>query len=517
MMSKMSGRQTKFLNDAAGGAAEPVILVPDAVLVNDGSTVPVPGAAIRIDGNRVAEVGEAKSVLDAHPNATVLDLPNTLVMPGLVNAHQHGRGLSDLQQGARDDLLELVIAARISRGPQDCEPLVSLVCAEMLRNGITCTVQANVAFGGDYEAEIRAMLHAYDKAGIRASVCVGAQDQGQIVYPQEDESAVLASLPDELQRLLSARKRRYYAGDGPQTVALMDRLLADYGSHPRIRLLYGPAGPQWLSDEFFKCLVDAASNQGVAFHLHCLETRAQRAALDRMYPEGVLAHLDGLGVLSPRTSLAHCVFLSPEDMDIAAKREITIVHNPGSNLRLHNGAAPVARLNERGVRVAIGTDNRALEHGEDLLKEIRLAQGLARSPEWDGPPPLGLSDLLKMATVNGARAATVADKVGTLQAGMKADLIAISLDRAVGTYLDDDVPILEAVMARAEGRDVRLTMVEGRVLFKDDRLLSIDEAGVRTRARKTAKEARKKIGPRDRYLARVLCDCLRDHYGKLTA
>jgi hypothetical protein len=83
--------------------------------------------------------------------------------------------------------------------------------------------------------------------------------------------------------------------------------------------------------------------------------------------------------------------------------------------------------------------------------------------------------------------------------------------------LDDDVPILEAVMARAEGRDVRLTMVEGRVLFKDDRLLSIDEAGVRTRARKTAKEARKKIGPRDRYLARVLCDCLRDHYGKLTA
>jgi cytosine/adenosine deaminase-related metal-dependent hydrolase len=281
--------------------------------------------------------------------------------------------------------------------------------------------------------------------------------------------------------------------------------------------LYGPAGPQWLSDEFFKCLVDAASNQGVAFHLHCLETRAQRAALDRIYPEGVLAHLDSLGVLSPRTSLAHCVFLSPEDMDIAAKREITIVHNPGSNLRLHNGAAPVARFNERGVRVAIGTDNRALEQGEDLLKEIRLAQGLARSPEWNGPQPLGLSDLLNMATVNGARAATVADEVGTLQVGMKADLIAISLDRVFGAYLDDDVPIMEAVMARADGRDVRLTMVEGRVLFKDDTLLSIDEAGVRARARHTAKESRKKIGKRDRRLARVLCDRLRDHYGKLTA
>lgn len=74
----MSRRRTKSLNDAAGGAAEPVILLPDAVLVNDGSTVPVPGAAIRIDGNRVAEVGEAKGVLDAHPDATLLDLPNSL-------------------------------------------------------------------------------------------------------------------------------------------------------------------------------------------------------------------------------------------------------------------------------------------------------------------------------------------------------------------------------------------------------------------------------------------------------
>jgi cytosine/adenosine deaminase-related metal-dependent hydrolase len=204
-------------------------------------------------------------------------------------------------------------------------------------------------------------------------------------------------------------------------------------------------------------------------------------------------------------------------MDVAAARGITIVHNPGSNLRLHNGAAPVAEFVERGIPVAIGTDNRALEHGEDLLKEIRLAQGLARSPEWDGPPPLGPSDLLAMATVNGARAATAEDEVGTLEAGMKADLIAISLDRAVGAYLDGDVPILEAVLARAEGRDVRLTMVEGRVLFKDGALLSIDEASVRERARLAAEASNKKIKTSDRRLAQILCDHLRDHYQEMTA
>ena len=496
--------------------AESVILLPDAVLVNDGSPDPLPGAAVRIDGNRIAEVGEAKGVLEANPEVTVLELANCLVMPGLVNAHQHGRGLSDLQQGFRDDFLERVIATRIARHPQDCAPSVSLAAAEMLRNGVTCTVQANVTFGNDYETEIRSMLEAYDKAGIRATLCVGAQDQGQIVYPDEDEPAFLGGLPEDLRQRLSQRKRQAYAEDSAQTVALMDRLLADYGNHPRIKLLYGPAGLQWLSDDFFRFLVDAARNQGVGFHLHCLETRAQRTALNRMYPKGALAHLDDLGVLSLQSSLAHCVFLSPEDMDVAAKREITIVHNPGSNLRLHNGTAPVAEFVKRGIRVAIGTDNRALEQGEDLLKEIRLAQVLSRSSDWNGPPPLGISDLLAMATVNGARAATVEDEVGTLEIGMKADLIAVSLDSAFGTFLDGDVPVMEAVLARTEGRDVRLTMVEGRILFKDNVLLSINEADVRERARDAAKASNRKIKTSDRRLAQVLCDRLTEHYTQMT-
>ncbi len=225
-----------------------------------------------------------------------------------------------------------------------------------------------------------------------------------------------------------------------------------------------------------------------------------------------------------RSSFGIWVYFSPKPRRVPSKNSTRrTLATPKLNPDIDRGAENIRSsaldrvFGREGVRVAIGTDNRAPEEGKDLLKEIRLAQGLARSPEWDGPQPLELSDLLNMATVNGARAATVEDEVGTLQAGMKADLIAISLDRAFGAYLDDDVPILEAVMARADGRDVRLTMVEGRVLFRDDALLSIDEAGVRARARHTAEESRKKIGKRDRRLARVLCDHLRDHYGKLTA
>ena len=157
--------------------------------------------------------------------------------------------------------------------------MVALACAEMLRNGVTCTIQANLFFGGeDYESELRSILQTYDESGIRAGVCIGAQDQGWIVYPQVDEPAFLAGLPDDLRDDLSRIPRTAYAGEASSTIDLMDRLLADYHDHPRIRLLYGPGGPQWLSDESFTAMANAAREQGVGFHFHCLETRAQQAA-----------------------------------------------------------------------------------------------------------------------------------------------------------------------------------------------------------------------------------------------
>jgi 5-methylthioadenosine/S-adenosylhomocysteine deaminase len=100
--------------------------------------------------------------------------------------------------------------------------------------------------------------------------------------------------------------------------------------------------------------------------------------LQRIYPEVAMAHLDGLGVPGPQTSLAHCVFLTADDIGLTSCREVTLVRNPGSNLRLHNGAAPLAAFLASGARIAIGTDNRALEESEDLFKEVRLAQALAR-------------------------------------------------------------------------------------------------------------------------------------------
>src|SRR6185295_2685203 len=201
----------------------------------------------------------------------------------------------------------------------------------MLAHGVTTTIHANYTYGtGDYEAEVRASLRAYDEAGIRVTMCIGAMDRGFTVYPPH-EACFLASLPADLSEWLSRPGAQLYAGDAAGTIALMDRLMSDYRDHPRIRLCYGPAGPQWVSDELWRALARDADRRGIGLHLHALESPAQAAAARELYPRGVLAHLADLGAMNSRTTLAHGVWVNDDDIDLIAKTGATVVRNPGCN------------------------------------------------------------------------------------------------------------------------------------------------------------------------------------------
>jgi cytosine/adenosine deaminase-related metal-dependent hydrolase len=184
----------------------------------------------------ILEIGPQEELLVRCPDAQIERLPNCLVMPGLVNAHQHGRGISQIQLGYHDNFLELWIASRRGRGVLDPYPITMLAAANMLAHGVTTTIHANYSYGsGDYEAEVRASLQAYDESGIRTTMCIGAMDRGYTVYPPH-EACFLAGLPDELRIWLTRPDRHPYAGDADATIALMERLLAEYADHPRIRL-----------------------------------------------------------------------------------------------------------------------------------------------------------------------------------------------------------------------------------------------------------------------------------------
>jgi cytosine/adenosine deaminase-related metal-dependent hydrolase len=204
-------------------------------------------------------------------------------------------------------------------------------------------------------------------------------------------------------------------------------------------------------------------------------------------------------------------------MDVLARTGATVVRNAGCNIRMRNGIAPLARYLKHGVRVAVGTDNCAMSDDEDLLGELRLAGNLAREPDWNGPPPPGVDDLLAMATVNGAIAAQVGDEVGTLEPGQRADLAAFSLNRTRQPYLDEDMPVLDAFLARAQGSDAVMTMVNGRIVYRDGRYTDLSMEQLEADAAAIARAARRPADPANVTRTKRFRGHICDHYRKVTA
>jgi 5-methylthioadenosine/S-adenosylhomocysteine deaminase len=480
-----------------------LLLEADYVLQNAASPAISGGAVAVLDG-RIMACGPASELRGTYLAAEIVSLGNACLMPGLINAHQHGRGLSQIQLGFPDDNLEPWIARRRGRAAPDVYALTRLAAVQMIENGVTATLHANYSYGsGDYEAELRAAIQAYDDSGLRATVCIGYADRGGLVYPPADEKAFLATLPADVQALIGAAKPGYLQLD--ETIGLMTRLRADYAGHPRLTFAYGPAGPQWVSDEAWRALAADAKARGVGMHFHLLESPAQAACSRALYPERVLPRLEALGVFETRASAAHFVHATADDIADAARLGLRIVVNPGSNMRLGNGAPPIAALMDAGIDFALGTDNCALDDNEDYLSELRLGRLLGR--------PAAAADqqraFLAAATERGAEAAFLTE-TGRIEEGLKADLVAIDLSAAEGIYLDPGVQVLEAILARATGRDVVMTMVDGRILYQNGTLIGADADRVRAKAMRTAAETRPDA--EIRRLAANLSEALRQHY-----
>ncbi|MBK5927556.1 amidohydrolase family protein [Rhodobaculum claviforme] len=421
----------------------PLTLRADWVLTATGM---LRDGAVRLEGGRIVAVGPAAQIGGG------VDLGHAVLMPGLVNAHQHGRGISQLLMGYPDATLEGWIAGRRRHGPPDIHAVTRAAAEAMLACGVTATLHANYTYAtGDYEGELSAQIAAYRDAGLRATVCVGLQDRGALVYPDADAGAFAAGLPAGARALVGAGAPPY-AADWAASRALMDRMQAQ--ACDLVRVAWGPAGPQWVSDDLWSRVAHDAVARGIGVHFHLLESPAQAAAARRLYPEGTLARLRSLGVFAAPTSCAHGVHMTPGDIAIAAAEGLAVTLNPGSNLRLSNGAPPVEALRAAGVTLAVGTDNCALNDDEDLLPELRLAARLGQA---------SVAETLAMATTGGAAAAFLAPDHGVIATGAPADLAAFALDGVAGGLPHDPARVAELVLARARGADCVLTVVAGSV------------------------------------------------------
>jgi cytosine/adenosine deaminase-related metal-dependent hydrolase len=221
-------------------------------------------------------------------------------------------------------------------------------------------------------------------------------------------------------------------------------------------------------------IADASARAGRRVHMHLLETRYQRAWADQTYPDGIVRHLDRIGLVNERVSFAHCIWLRPEEMDIIAERGATIVSNTSSNLIVSSGVAPIAEMLRRGCKVAMGLDGLAFDEDEDALREMRLSYVLHKGLGFE--TRMSCAQLFRFALANGRFAVTGEHDGGNIAPGAPADLLILDWERLVADIVEPDVPAIDLLLGRARREHIKDLFVSGKKVVADGKVISVDLA-----------------------------------------
>jgi len=238
---------------------------------------------------------------------------------------------------------------------------------------------------------------------------------------------------------------------------------------------YGPVGPQWVPDAHLQAIARASAETGRRVHMHLLETKRQREWADAHYPGGLLPHLDRMGLLSPRLTVAHAVWLRPDEAALLAERGVTVSLNPSSNLRLRSGLTPGALLQRSGVRYGIGLDGMSLDDDEDMLREIRLLRHLSNlAAPGEVEEVLPVSALFDAAIKAGRCSILGDDGGGALAVGAPADMLLLDLDLLVLDALGEEPDLVDLLLTRMSRRHVSQLIVGGQTIVRDGRCITVD-------------------------------------------
>jgi len=445
-------------------------------VITDSETV-IGDGAVLVDGERIVETGPWPDLRSRHADIEVLGSDAVAVMPGLINAHHHSAGATALQHGLPDLLLEpwILMHARLRASDPYLDTLLS--AARLLGTGVTSVV--DVRSGRDtpqaYADQAQKVLEAYEVAGLRVAFAAGIRDQGYLVHGQGGDREFLARLPADLRSAAEAALPGADVLDRNDYFAILDDLHARYRDHPRIEIWFGPPGPPWVSDDFLTAIAERAETLDAGIQTHLEESYYERLHGPREYGRATLSHLAALGVLGPRFSIAHGVWLSEPEIEILADSGTAVSHNPSSNLRLCAGIAPLNAMLAAGVTVALGMDGTTLDDDEDMFTEMRLALRLNRPPLIGAPAP-GPAQIFALATRGGAKLLRAEDRLGRLAPGYQADIVIVDLARATWPWTAPEAAPLEIVVQRARAGDVRTVLVAGEVVLDAGRPARFDAA-----------------------------------------
>jgi 5-methylthioadenosine/S-adenosylhomocysteine deaminase len=449
----------------------------------DAKDAAVKDGAVYIEAGIVRETGDFYALHRRHSGAAIIGNGTHLVMPGFVNAHSHGRGITTLRQGIPDDPGEVrSVGLRLGLS---VDPYwdVLFTCARQLEGGITTTVHldSNYGFGPleAYEIRLREVLTAYTDSGMRFSVTLAFRDPS-VDDPYVDET-FLAGVTAEIRREIEGwRKPRLQL---EQYLSLYEELCGDFRD---TSLLFEPVGVDSCSDEFLAAVRQEATSRRVRIQLHLLETPYQKVHALNRFGKTSVARLEGMGFLATDVTCAHCIWLTERDIDILQGTGASVVHNPSSNLRLRNGLAPIRAMAAAGVPIGLGTDNLGINDDEDMLQEIRLAQ-LQQSVPGIGQPAVPAETALQWATEGGARTVDT-NGLGRLEIGSPADLIMLDPRPIERSVFEHGQNIAASVVQWIRQTDIDQVMVGGRVLVRRGRYVFRDRDELERKAVESARQ-----------------------------
>jgi cytosine/adenosine deaminase-related metal-dependent hydrolase len=398
-----------------------------------------------------------------------------LALPALVNAHDHGRAIRTSSIGADAKPLESWLHYMALFPAVDPYLAATMAFANSALGGAgTVMVHYTRAQGlTDLPTEVTEVARAARDVGVRAGFAVSMKDRNPLVYGPTEP--VLAALPPQLRSEIETRFLRK-----PPTpkdyMALVDDVAAA-AAGPGFDVQYGPNGVQWCSEALLAAVAEASHRTGRRVHMHLLETKYQRQWADATYPDGMVRMLDRIGLLSPRLTLAHCVWARPDEFELLAERGVTISVNTSSNLHLHSGVAPLLKMVQSGCNVALGIDSKALDDDDDSLRELRLSYLLHAGTGFDLATTR--SRALHASVGHGRFAVTNARTSGAIEAGAAADMLLLDWGALDDDGLRDDLDPLNIVFSRATARHISELIVGGRTVVRDREVVGIDLPAVR--------------------------------------
>jgi len=387
-----------------------------------------------VDGKYIDYIGTEKP---KKQYTETVDMYNKLLMPGLVNSHSHSA--MNLLKGIGSDLplqdwLNLIWPIEAKMRNQDFKTGMDMIILEMLAGG-------TVSFSDMYMRPLYTH-ESVGQSGIKANltrvVMGGDKDTDYESFPNRNESLAF---------------HKDYDG------AYDDRLHADFSIHAEYTIYEGLA-LKWAEE---------IQKVGGRFHTHLSETKKEHTECIERKGMTPAAWFNKAGFFNLPSYCAHCVWVSDDDIEIFKQKGVTPVHCPSSNMKLGSGFAPVPKMLDKGINVALGTDGSASNNNVNMFEEMHLASVIHNGYLCD-PTLMGPSQVLKMATINGALGQGRPD-TGSLEVGKKADIVALNLD---APHLVPDNDTLALVTYSAQASDVCMTMVDGKVLYKDGEFLTMD-------------------------------------------